>query len=367
MALSSSTSIWELIEQHDSEDQKHFLQWQLQAREPIRSFADIRKGDHLVRKSSFMKGLISYEHHFLCIGFDDEGKPKIMHYYNTAWNASMQLIPTSLGLGSTEQLGIVQEMTLPHKDFIKSEDELQAEGSEVERVVWPEELRRYTVEEVVKHAEDRKNEKWYNIVKNNCETFVMKCLCGLEISFQVTGAIRIICETGSALIKMGRQAFQQFLSGIDDIVLAALKSTGRTVARSVLSKGIGVVLGPVVSIIVETFLTCRDIYEAKKKRDKGVVITNRKQFIKTVIDKVISGLLRAGGSIGGMILGQSVIPIPVVGAIVGAVAGVFIGHVSAKLLERSGLTERLAECIENYLQSKENEERARIFVNHCTG
>ena len=63
-------------------------------------------------------------------------------------------------------------MTLPHKDFIKSEDELQAEGNEVERVVWPEELRRYTVEEVVKRAEDRKDEKWYNIEKNNCETLL---------------------------------------------------------------------------------------------------------------------------------------------------------------------------------------------------
>ena len=115
-------------------------------------------------------------------------------------------------------------------------------------------LRNYagTVEEVVKRAEDRKDEKWYNIEKNNCETFVMKCLCGLEISFQVTGAIRIICEMGSALIKMGRQAFQQFLSCIDDIVLASSKSAGRTVARSTLPDGVGVAFGPVLCIIVET-------------------------------------------------------------------------------------------------------------------
>ena len=130
------------------------LRWKLQAREPIHRFSDMKAGDHLVRKNSFLG--IPYEHHFICIGFNCEGRPKIIHYYNTSANASLQMIGTS-GLGRLRIA--VQEMTLPHKDFIKSEDDLQAKGREVERVVWPEELRRFSVREVIRRTEKREDEK----------------------------------------------------------------------------------------------------------------------------------------------------------------------------------------------------------------
>ena len=185
MALNSSMVIWEEIERIKSAEQKRVLRWQLQAREPIHSFADVSPGDHLVKKSSIMN--ISYEHHFLCIGFNNKAKPKIIHYFNKAWYASVQFVPSSLGF--------VQEMTLPHGDFIKSEEELQTEGNEVERVVWPDELRRYSVVEVVERAMKRKGYKWYN-----CETFVMSCMCGLEISLQ-----------GSPMMKTTKLAAQQVL------------------------------------------------------------------------------------------------------------------------------------------------------------
>ena len=54
------------------------------------------------------------------------------------------------GSGSSlGKLGIVSELTLPHEDFIQSERELQEKGAEVERIVWPDELRRYSVHEVM--------------------------------------------------------------------------------------------------------------------------------------------------------------------------------------------------------------------------
>lgn len=190
MAFSSSIpAVWEKIQQLKNAEQKRFLRWQLQAREPIHSLKDIKPGDHLVRKSCFVNML--YEHHFLCIGLDGN-KPKIVHYFNKAWFANIQFIPYSLGF--------VQETVLPSKDFIKGENELQAKGSEVQRVLWPEGLRRYTLEEAIERAVNKKGEKWYN-----CETFVMSCLCGLEISLQ-----------GSTLIKTTRQAAQQVLKvGVD--------------------------------------------------------------------------------------------------------------------------------------------------------
>ena len=274
--------IWRGIARRTEEDQKKLLQWQLQAREPIRRFSDIRTGDHLVQKSSFMKGLISYEHHFLCVGFDDEkNRPKIMHYYNTSWNASLQLIPTSLGSGAKlEKLGQVQEMTLPHKDFIKSEEDLQAKGNEVERVVWPEELRRYSVAEVIKRAEDRKGEKWYNIVRNNCETFVMYCLCGLEISPQVTSAVEKMSEVGGLVIKSVRHAFHQTGKAVLELTDDFLFAGARGAARNVLPRAAGLGIGAAVTVIVEGFLAYRDICEAKKKWDKGIIIKTRREFIK---------------------------------------------------------------------------------------
>ena len=115
-----SSFFWENIE---SEKQRRLLQ----AREPIRRFSDIKAGDHLIRNGTFA-GSIKYQHHFLCVGVDSKQKPQIIHYYKTR-----------------NQKIIVQKMTLPHKDFIENEGELQAKGKEVRRVVWPEELRHFSV------------------------------------------------------------------------------------------------------------------------------------------------------------------------------------------------------------------------------
>ena len=182
MALSESLVIWKNIERSKTKDQKEILRWQLQAREPILRFSDMKAGDHLVRKNSSSGGMISYEHHFICVGSDREGRPKIIHY-DTNGSAQMCRIVLRSGKGSNDVE--IQEMTLPHKDFIKSEDELQAKGNEVERVVWPEELKRYSTEEVVKRASRRLGEREFDLFKNNCESFVMWCLCDLNITLQV--------------------------------------------------------------------------------------------------------------------------------------------------------------------------------------
>lgn len=360
MALSSSIAIWKNIEGLEKTEQKKLLQWQLQAREPIHSFADIRTGDHLVRKGTFLGGLIPYEHHFLCIGFNDKGMPKIVHYFNTLWNAVKQLIPTCLDLGSAlEQLGTVQEMTLPHKDFIKSEEELQTKGSEVERVVWPDELRRFSVEEVTENAKKRKGEKWYNVVKNNCETFVMWCLCGLEISTQMNRVIRAMCEVGSTVIKMVRQPFQQVpkacVEFADDIIALMPQAAAANVPRNVLPKGAGLAVGSATSIVVEMYQAYCDIRDAKEKWDKRVVIKERKDFIKQVIDSVVSAPLRTTGSVTGLIAGQILIPIPVLGGIIGAAVGVFAGDFSSKLLTEFDFTEWLADCIDDYIAKQKRE------------
>ena len=349
----ASAEIWNSMERLPTDQQKDLLQWQLQAREPIHSFKDIRLGDHLVRKDSFL-GLVPYEHHFICVDFNGKGKPMILHYYNTAWKATAQLIPSISARGSPlEQMAMVQEMCI---EKYVSEAKLQTKGNEVARVVWPEELLRYPPEERAKRARKRagEKEKWYDLVKNNCETLIMWCFCDLQISLQVTAAVRYIREVIGGGYNFLKHSLQQVPKALveqfgDDILLASMRLMRAKPVAAALPKGIGVWGGAIVAIFAEGYLAYREIKSAKQKWKEGIVIKTRKEFIKEVIDSVLQGTFRAGGSIGGMIGGQLLIPIPVLGGIIGAVLGYLSSHFASKLLTKFGLTEFLAEHIDNWL------------------
>ncbi|XP_058954187.2 uncharacterized protein [Pocillopora verrucosa] len=333
MVSRESLEIWKDIRKRKPEEQKHLLRWQLQAREPIRRLSDMKPGDHLLMTRNLGSSL-EYAHHFLCSGIDEiSGKPTIIHYYNTPGNAMKQLFPTSLGSGSClEQLGEIQQATLPDGDLIAKNDvdsETDLLRVEVERVVWPDELRQYSTEEVIARALTRMNEKYYHLTNNNCESFVMWCLCDLNISLQVTQTRKAFCETGSATIRTlwhGLQQLPKVGAEIwDDIAAAA---AGRAVGNA-FSK-LGISIGVVTTVVVETIIAIVDIREEYKKWRSGVLVKTRKEFIAEVVDKVLLALFRSGGSIAGMIAGQILIPVPVVGGLVGALIGMFGGHLVEK-------------------------------------
>lgn len=333
MVSRESLEIWKDIRKRKPEEQKHLLRWQLQAREPILRLSDMKPGDHLLMTRNLGSSL-EYAHHFLCSGIDEiSGKPKIIHYYNTLGNAMKQLFPTSLGSGTClEKLGEIQEATLPDGDLIAKNDvdsETDLLRVEVERVVWPDELRQYSTEEVIARALTRMNEKFYHPTKNNCESFVMWCLCDLNISLQVTQTRKAFCETGSATIRTlwhGLQQLPKVGAEIwDDIAAAA---AGRAVGNA-FSK-LGISIGVVTTVVVETIIAIVDIREEYKKWRSGVLVKTRKEFIAEVVDKVLLALFRSGGSIAGMIAGQILIPVPVVGGLVGALIGMFGGHLVEK-------------------------------------
>ena len=371
MAPSLSIEVWESIKKLQSPERQKLLERLLCEREPIHRFADIKLGDHLVRKGSTV-GMIQYEHHFLCVGFESERKPKIVHYYNTTSNAIGKKIYTScLSSGKAfEKLGKIQEMTLPHEEFIKDEDELQAEGREVERVVWPKELKRYSVEEIVERAERRKDERFFDVIKNNCESFVMWCLCDLNITLQATPVRNTLCEAGSAILRSIWLGIQQIPKLIVDLLDDFTGAVGRRVARTAADKiapnglpTIGVCVGTGVTVLVEAIMAAYKIRSAYKKWKDGAVIYSREKFTKEVIDIVLLALFRTGGSIAGMFVGQLVIPIPIVGGFVGAVVGVFGGHILAKILSAK-CSENLARWIEEKRgQPEENSVQQRIQLN----
>ena len=111
----------------------------------------------------------------------------------------------------------------------------------------------------------------------------------------------------------------------DDIAAAA---AGRAVGKA-FSK-LGISIGVVTTVVVETIIAIVDIREEYKKWRSGVLVKTRKEFIAEVVDKVLLALFRSGGSIAGMIVGQIVIPVPVVSGLVGALIGMFGGHLVEK-------------------------------------
>lgn len=342
MVLSSSAEIWRGIEKLDTQKQKDLLEWQLQAREPIRRFADIKLGDHLVTKRSMLGGWFEYEHHFLCIGFGNNGAPKITHYYNTESNLGRFFSTACGGSGkSLGKLGMIQEMTLPDTSLI-TEDQLQATEDEewkMARVVWPDELRRYSVEEIIERARKRIKEDSYHPMRNNCEHFVMWCLCGLNVSPQATRMRKTIFETGNAVLETGYRGTQQgiktlfktlFKEGaqfIDDFVVylfgAGIKEGAiAQFCESSLSQlgRLGLDVGALVSVFIEIGVTGKDIYNAWEKYSSGVI--SGEKLLKDAADKVMGAVFRSGGSVAGMIAF----------GVVGALFGVFGGHIVAYIL-----------------------------------
>lgn len=98
-----------------------------------------------------------------------------------------------------------------------------------------------------------------------------------------------------------------------------------------------------VTAIVETIIAGHGICKAYKMWKNGVI--SREKFIKEVTDIVLLALFRSGRSFAGMLVGQLVIPVPVVGELVGAVLGVLGGHACAKFLPAK-FSETLASFID---------------------
>lgn len=192
-----SSLCWEAFDQLTPLQKRECLHPYLQTREPIHRFSDIQRGDHLVRKGSTLMGRLLFEHHFLCIANNEEGKPVIVHYFVSMKDALWRMFDFLLGLGGS--FAIVNGITLPHADFIKCEEDLQKQGEEVERVVWPEALRRYNVETVFWRAMWSVGEQRYHVTRNNCENFVLWCICGSNVSLQATPERRTAWETVTSL------------------------------------------------------------------------------------------------------------------------------------------------------------------------
>ena len=103
-------------------------------------------------------------------------------------------------------------MVLPNKDFLKDEAELEKKA--VKRLVWRPEVRRFSVDEIVRRACTRKGERYYDLAKNNCENFVMWSLFDMNISLQVKPWCVVFQESTSALWSAGCAGLKALLEAV---------------------------------------------------------------------------------------------------------------------------------------------------------
>ena len=350
MAQSKPVKTWKEIEEDNPEQRRCYLESKLRGRESIYRYSDIKFGDHLVTKGG-INGVLEYEHHFLCTGFDHKDEPMIIHYYQSWSKARIwpMVLTSFFGSGSFLTMkGEIQEVSL--RDYIKEED---LQGKEVKRVVWPDELRRYSAEEVVRRARKRKGPKGelkYDLTKNNCESFVMWCLCDLNTSLQVTPRRKTVFEMLSAAFwKMTGQIPKICCDVADDVFQAterflvkcdALPDFLKDTALSHLSNfgdGVGVfiiVLYEAACLLIEV----KDMYEDWNGTRR--LIKSTEELHTKMGDRVLLFLFRPGGSIACMFFGQLLWPCwPTLGGLVGAVLGAIIGEqILAKIFSATNAT-----------------------------
>ena len=331
---------WEDIDKLPPKEKNVVLQQILRKREPIKSFSDFKPGDHLVKKSS-IGDKVAYEHHFLCIEVGSNNRPKIIHYYNTAKNAAVDFIKTG-SFGSSSKMGriaIIQEITLPHKDMIESESELQKKGAEVERVVWPDYLRPFPAEEVIQRAKGRLGEKSYDLETNNCESFVMWCICGLNYSVQSATPWRVIAIEAIKCFVM------TLFHGTINLPKITVECVEKALNCSCLGNAIahygieslslvGCTAGIGLALLIDVACLSYSIYASKKKWDKGILIQSREQFFAEVVKEILLCFLRVAGGVGGYFVFQIFVPIPVVGGLIGMLIGGTLGYLIGRLVVR---------------------------------
>ena len=84
-----------------------------------------------------------------------------------------------------------------------------------------------------------------------------------------------------------------------------------------------------------------DTYQAYKLRTGGenqtggILIESREDFIWRVVEIFTTRAARLGFGAGGVLVGQALIPIPIVGAVVGGILGCIFGHIASKALFNS--------------------------------
>ena len=214
-------------------------------------------------------------------------------------------------------------------------------------------------------------EKLFTIVLANTQQLLEKVDVAIEL---VLG-----CKLSAVLGSGGG------LSQVIHCMKATAITVGETAAESTATLGIETAAqaigqagaGVGISVVIDLALATRSVYVAKKQKDEGL-ITNEEFNIKVKKKVCESGCQFVGGTTGS-IVGQMLIPVPVLGAFVGGLCGSLIGTGIGKglnygIFDRTKESEKgsvsqpsetpaytcLAEMLENV--RRRNPEKITVFI-----
>jgi len=196
----------------------------------------------------------------------------------------------------------------------------------------------HPVDEVVKRACSRLGEAKYNPATNNCEHFARWCKTGCAQSGQVCTFIgRLFLVGQSAVAKATQEAAAD---GVESLVARSL-STVVPISRA--GQVFGATSGIVrnikcgtmacnfaITLALEAYVFGKDVLRAYRKYKSGAISRDefRRLLSKNGCESV--GGLISGSSMG--IAGQVLIPVPIVGGIVGCTVGSLIGRYIGALI-----------------------------------
>ena len=208
-----------------------------------------------------------------------------------------------------------------------------------------------SAEDVVKRARSRLGENEYNVFYNNCEHFAMWCKTGISSSEQVEyfkdvmkdGAVSLAANLGTqAAAKAGevivetavREVTKKFVSEtvVQEIVKSGettkqmfthttlvTRETTRTVTQTSKTPQTSKMGAVAYAAVAEGAFALYDIYNANEDLKAGNITQD--EFNDAVGARIVGGVGRVAGSSTGAIVGQFLIPVPVLGGIAGMVGG----------------------------------------------
>lgn len=193
----------------------------------------------------------------------------------------------------------------------------------------------YSSDVVIKRGRLRLGEVQYSVTSNNCEHFARWCKTGVQKSEQVESMFATLKRVGhKSLVKVGekaaryaiRETISKMPSAPSGVVVA--KNTAREIVRK--QTCCSIVAGTVACTIVmgiELYSLCRDLKKANAQHRDGDI--SNQVYAKIAVKRVC----RTVGGVVGVTAG-ALIPIPVVGTIIGSTVGSLIGEGVGALVGR---------------------------------
>ena len=278
----------------------------------IQDLCHIRRGDHVA-----WQGRCTIWHHGIVVDVPDGGRTLTVIHYNG---------------GITKVDGHFASIRLETINVDPKKEEFY-------RIDYPA-GDTYPLDEVVQRACSRLGEAKYNPFTNNCEHFAHWCKTGRNKSRQVQQfGERMRLASHSAASKGTTEGFASLAAGslgkVGKVSLSGIRQragqlfgTAPGVVRNV--KVCAMACNVAVTLAVEGAMFAIDAFIAYCKYKSGAI--SSKEFRRMLIERGCEGVGGAIGTIGGGILGEILIPVPILGGCVGCILGNLVGRFLGRII-----------------------------------